>query len=193
MCSSNGLIKEKSNYKNGVKDGKDISWSNENVKIYELTFDNGDLNGLCRVWSNEGVLKFSRNINTFIEGELIIIKENSRVKLRLAKDNIGSSRMNRKTAIAAARDCEFYGYTDWRLPTRSELSYFIPLYYWPPAKTESNYWSSSFRLTGSSATYGWTQYKHNNRHDYYSHPGIKAHDGNAVDEYYTKHFVRPVR
>lgn len=189
----NGLTNEKSNYKNGVKDGIDIGWTNENVKLYELTFNNGDLNGLCRVWSNQGVLKFSRNINTYIEGELIIIKENSRIKLRLAKDDIGSSEMNRKTAIAAARDCEFYGYTDWRLPTRSELSYFIPLYYWRPAKTKRNYWSSSFRLTGDSAKYGWTQYESDHRHDYYSHPSIKAYDGYDVKSYYADNYVRPVR
>ena len=175
----NGLMKEKSNYKNGVKDGKSIGWSEEYVKIYNLTYDNGNLNGVCKVWSKSGVSRFNKDINVYKDDNLIVVRDNNidTFTLILAKDNIGNTQMYHSTAVASARDCEFYGYTDWRLPTDYELEYFLPLTYWSPSniKYDYNYWGSEKEKKSWGSTW-------------YSYVGRGSVSGGLSQAY-----VRPVR
>ena len=148
--SSSGVQLAELNFLNGKLHGIQSIWDYQGVKIYEGEYKDGLRNGIVTSWSSDGILtangkyindqingsfqigipvnkrneNYFRNINVFEKGNSYVINLNNTKSIMISKKSLGSGSSTFDIAKASAEDCEFEGYTNWRLASENELNLF---------------------------------------------------------------------
>lgn len=187
---SRGEKKYEYNHKLGKLDGKYTRWSYNGVKILESYYIDGEINGLTRAWTNDGVLIFNDDVNIVRTKYSWIIIKNNRKIIEFANILLAGGRtLDRKTALAAARDFEHGGYNDWRLPTTSEVKYFYPISLFSSLNGSANNWTSTYKVDSKYRTSN--PYKHQQLYYKFRNARVKKYDGwDMPSEYSVSRAVR---
>lgn len=148
--SSAGVQLAELNFLKGKLHGIQTIWNYQGIKIYEGEYKDGLRNGTVTSWNSNGILTASgkyindlingsfqigipvnkrnenyfRNINVFEKGNSYVINLNNTKSIMISKKLLGTGSSTFDIAKASAEDCEFEGYTNWRLASENELNLF---------------------------------------------------------------------